>query len=51
MMTSMGTGTGSLERKRSLSSFTANTTPMMTSEMTTSHTLVEAMSRKMISRV
>lgn len=40
MITSMGIGTGSLDLNRSLSSFTMNTTTMITSAITMSHTLL-----------
>lgn len=51
MITSMGMGTGSLDLNLSFSSFTMNTTTMINKEITTSHTLVEVILLKMISRV
>lgn len=51
MITSMGIGTGSLDLNLSFSSFTMNTTTMITREITMSHTLLEVILLKMISRV
>lgn len=50
-MTSIGIGTGNLDLNLSFISLTMKTTTMMTREMTTSQTLVEAILLKMISRV
>lgn len=51
MITSMGMGTGSLDLNLSFSSFTMNTTIKITKEITTSHTLLEVILLKTISRV
>lgn len=51
MITSMGIGTGSLDLNLSLSSFTMNTTTMITSAITMSHTLLLVICVNMLSRV
>lgn len=51
MITSMGMGTGSLDLNLSFISFTMNTTPMITKEMTRSQIFVEVILLKTISRV